>query len=214
LSANHPDFSADHPANYVMMYLCSMEDPGLIILPAHRMLNQVPAAARASLIQKAGAYFDIITIPYKNGQQAEARAQFMSILSSNNSKNCIGVFMKDPRELYLLTLKPGVMDRMFTDELPEVVRNIDVTVLSRLIFMEIFGFDQFRHDNEKLIAYSSTAKDAIDAVDTGKHDIAFIMNPTKIQQVRKIAEAGLVMPRKATYFFPKVTTGQVLNKLD
>jgi len=116
--------------------------------------------------------------------------------------------MKDPRELYLLTLKPGVMDQMFTDELPEVVRNIDVTVLSRLIFMEIFGFDQFRHDNEKLIAYSSTAKDAIDAVDTGKHDIAFIMNSTKIQQVRKIAEAGLVMPRKATYFFPKVTTGQ------
>jgi uncharacterized protein (DUF1015 family) len=191
-----------------------MEDPGLIILPAHRMLNQVPAASRLSLMKKAGAYFDIITIPYKNGQQAEARAQFMSILSSNNSKNCIGVFMKDPRELYLLTLKPGVMDQMFTDELPEVVRNIDVTVLSRLIFMEIFGFDQFRHDNEKLIAYSSTAKDAIDSVDTGKHDITFILNPTKIQQVRKIAEAGLVMPRKATYFFPKVITGQVLNKLD
>jgi uncharacterized protein (DUF1015 family) len=122
--------------------------------------------------------------------------------------------MKERRELNLLTLKPGVMDRMFTDELPEVVRNIDVTVLSRLIFMEIFGFDQFRHDNEKLIAYSSTAKDAIDSVDTGKHDITFILNPTKIQQVRKIAEAGLVMPRKATYFFPKVITGQVLNKLD
>ncbi len=214
LSVKRPDFNGDHPANYVMMYLCSMEDPGLIILPAHRMLNQVPAAARASLIKKAKAYFNIITIPYKNGQQAEARAQFMSILSSNNSKNCIGVFMKERRELNLLTLKPGVMDRMFTDELPEVVRNIDVTVLSRLIFMEIFGFDQFRHDNEKLIAYSSTAKDAIDAVDTGKHDITFILNPTKIQQVRKIAEAGLVMPRKATYFFPKVITGQVLNKLD
>jgi uncharacterized protein (DUF1015 family) len=214
VSANRPDFSEDHPANYVMMYLCSMEDPGLIILPAHRMLNQVPAAARASLIQKAGAYFDIITIPYKNGQQAEASAQFISILSSNNSKNCIGVFMKDRRELNVLTLKSGVMDQMFTDELPEVVRNIDVTVLSRLIFMEIFGFDQFRHDNEKLIAYSSSVKDAINAVDTGKHDIAFIMNPTKIQQVRKIAEAGLVMPRKATYFYPKVITGQVLNKLD
>ncbi|MGD9334405.1 MAG: DUF1015 domain-containing protein [Desulfobacterales bacterium] len=214
LSANRPTFSGDHPANYVMMYLCSMEDPGLIILPAHRLLNQVPVTTRLSLIKKAGTYFDIITIPYKNGQQAEARNQFMSILSTNNLKNCIGVFMKDRRELYVLTLKPGVMDQMFTDELPEVIRNIDVTVLSRLIFMEIFGFDQCRHDNEKLIAYSSIAKDAIDAVDTGKHDIAFIMNPTKIQQVRNIAEAGLIMPRKATYFFPKVIAGQVLNKLD
>jgi len=214
LSTEHPNFNGDHPANYVMMYLCSMEDPGLIVLPAHRMLNEVSAAARGSLIKKAKAYFDIITIPYKDDQRAEARAQFISTLTSNNSKNCIGVFMKDRRELYLLTLKPGVMDQMFTDELPEVIRNIDVTVLSRLIFMEILGFDQSRHDNEKLIAYSSIAKDAIDAVDAGRHDITFILNPTKIQQVRDIAEAGLIMPRKATYFFPKVITGQVLNKLD
>ena len=214
LSVKRPDFNGDHPANYVMMYLCSMEDPGLIILPAHRMLNEVSAVARASLIKKARPYFDIITIPYKDGQRAEARDQFISILTSNNSKNCIGVFMKDQRELYLLTLKSGVMDQMFTDELPEVIRNIDVTVLSRLIFMEILGFDQSRHDNEKLIAYSSIAKDAIDAVDTGRHDITFILNPTKVEQVRNIAEAGLIMPRKATYFFPKVITGQVLNKLD
>jgi len=214
LSTEHPNFNGDHPANYVMMYLCSMEDPGLIILPAHRMLNDVSAAAIVSLIKKAKAYFDIIIIPYKDGQRAEARAQFISTLTSNNSKNCIGVFMKDRRELYLLTLKPGVMDQMFTDELPEVIRNIDVTVLSRLIFMEILGFDQSRHDNEKLIAYSSIAKDAIGAVDAGRHDITFILNPTKIQQVRDIAEAGLIMPRKATYFFPKVITGQVLNKLD
>jgi len=213
LSTEHPNFNGDHPANYVMMYLCSMEDPGLIVLPAHRMLNEVSAAARGSLIKKAKAYFDIITIPYKDDQRAEARAQFISTLTSNNSKNCIGVFMKDRKELYLLTLKPGVMDQMFTDELPEVIRNIDVTVLSRLIFMEILGFDQSRHDNEKLIAYSSIAKDAIDAVDAGRHDITFILNPTKIQQVRDIAEAGLIMPRKATYFFPKVITGQVLNKL-
>jgi len=213
LSTEHPNFNGDHPANYVMMYLCSMEDPGLIVLPAHRMLNEVSAAARGSLIKKAKAYFDIITIPYKDDQRAEARAQFISTLTSNNSKNCIGVFMKDRKELYLLTLKPGVMDQMFTDELPEVIRNIDVTVLSRLVFMEILGFDQSRHDNEKLIAYSSIAKDAIDAVDTGRHDITFILNPTKVEQVRNIAEAGLIMPRKATYFFPKVITGQVLNKL-
>jgi uncharacterized protein (DUF1015 family) len=214
VSAKHPDFNGDHPANYVMMYLCSMEDPGLIILPAHRMLNEVSASERASLIKKARPYFDIITIPYKDGARAQARERFISILTSNTLKNCIGVFMKDQKELYLLTLKSGVMDKMFADELPEVIRNIDVTVLSRLIFMEILGFDPSRHDNEKLIAYSSIAKDAIDAVDAGRHDISFILNPTKIEQVRNIAKAGLIMPRKATYFFPKVITGQVLNKLD
>jgi uncharacterized protein (DUF1015 family) len=191
-----------------------MEDPGLIILPAHRMLNQVPAEARTSLIHKAKDYFDIITIPYKDDHHKEGLTQFISILKSNTSKNCIGVFMKDCPEFNLLTLKPGIMERMFGDELPEVIRNIDVTVLTRLIFMEILGFDQARLDNEKLIAYSSVAEEAIDAVAAGRHDMAFILNPTKIQQVRDIAEAGLIMPRKATYFFPKVITGQVMNGLD
>ena len=213
-SAGNPDLNGGYPTNYVMMYLCSMEDPGLVILPAHRMLNQIPAEARASFVDNAKDYFDIITIPYKDGHHKEGVTQFISILQSNTSKNCIGVFMKDCPELNLLTLKPGIMEKMFGDELPEVIRNIDVTVLTRLIFMEILGFDQARLDNEKLIAYSSVAEEAIDAVAAGRHDMAFILNPTKIEQVRDIAEAGLIMPRKATYFFPKVITGQVMNRLD
>jgi len=214
LSTNDPNFNSSHPANYVMMYLCSMEDSGLIILPAHRMFNKVHASARGTLISKAAEYFEIAVYPYKGTRSEEARDEFIAALKSNNSKNCIGVFMKDRPELYLLTLKPGVMERMFGDKLTEVLRNIDVTVLTRLILMELLGFDQDRLDNEKLIAYSSIAEDAIDAVAAGRHDITFILNPTKIQQVRNIAEAGLIMPRKATYFFPKVITGQVLNKLD
>ena len=212
LSTHASNFNGNHPANYVMMYLCSMEDSGLIILPAHRMLNEVPVEKRESLIQKAKKYFEIITIPY-NGNSKENLSQFISILKSNASKHCIGVCMKDCQELYLFTLKPGVMDNMFGDELPEVIRNIDVTVLTRLIFMELLSFDQARLDNEKLIAYSSIAEDAVNAVFAGRHDIAFILNPTKIQQVRDIANAGLIMPRKATYFFPKVITGQVMNSL-
>jgi uncharacterized protein (DUF1015 family) len=213
LSVRTSNFNDKHPANYVMMYLCSMEDPGLIILPAHRLLNEVPVEARESLIHKTKAYFDIITIPYNNKQHKENLSQFISILKSNASKHCIGVCMKDCPELYLLILKPDVMENMFGEELPKVLRNIDVTVLTRLIFMEVLGFDQARLDNERLIAYSSIAEEAIDKVFAGEHDIAFILNPTKIQQVRDIANSGLIMPRKATYFFPKVITGQVMNSL-
>ena len=214
LSARTSNFNGNHPANYVMMYLCSMEDPGLVILPAHRLLNEIPVETRESLIHKTKDYFDIITIPYNDEHHKENLSQFISILKSNASRHCIGVCMKDCPELYLLILKPDVMENMFGDELPEVLRNIDVTVLTRLIFMEVLGFDQARLDNERLIAYSSIAEEAIDTVFAGKHDIAFILNPTRIQQVRDIANSGLIMPRKATYFFPKVITGQVMNKLD
>jgi uncharacterized protein (DUF1015 family) len=213
LSTNNSNFDDSHPANYVMMYLCSMEDPGLIILPAHRMLDEVSPALRMSFISRAAEFFDVITFPFKAVDRDQVRDEFLSALKANWLKNCIGVFMKDCPELYLLVLKPRIMERMFRDELPETLRNIDVTVLTRLIFMELLGFDQARLDNEKLIAYTSAAGKAIDAVEAGKHDIAFILNPTKIEQVRNIAESGLIMPRKATYFFPKVITGQVMNPL-
>jgi uncharacterized protein (DUF1015 family) len=213
LAENTPDFNGTHPANYVMMYLCGMEDPGVVVLPAHRMLNEVPASTRASLISKASDFFDITTIPYKGEQRQKNRTEFLALLKANTSKNCLGVFMKDCPELYLLTLKPNVMERMFGDELADSLRNIDVTVLTRLLFMEILGFDQARLDNENLIAYTRLAEEAIDLVEDGKHDITFILNPTKIEQVRHIAAEGLIMPRKATYFYPKVITGQVLNRL-
>lgn len=208
-----PGFSPDHPANAVMMYLCGMEDPGLIILPAHRMFDEVDASARADLIPRAAEYFDIEKFPFNGNGRDKACSEFISALKSNTQTNCVGIFMKDRPEFYMLKLKPGLMERMFGGELPKSLINIDVTVLDRLILMEILGFDQNRLDNEKLIAYSSVAEEAIDAIAAGKHDISFILNPTRIDQVRRVAEAGLIMPNKATYFYPKVITGHIMNKL-
>ena len=213
LSENDPDFTEDHPANYVMMYLCSMEDPGLVILPAHRMLKGVDESKLNTSIEKAGKYFDIKTISFKEETFEKAQEEFISGLKSDVSKNIIGIFVKSRREFYLLTLKPNAMEQKYGDEIPESLKCIDVTVLTRLIFMEILGFDRARLDNDKLIGYSSIAEEAVEKVNAGKYDIAFILNPTRIGQVRRIAEEGLIMPRKATYFYPKVIVGQVLNKL-
>jgi uncharacterized protein (DUF1015 family) len=88
-----------------------------------------------------------------------------------------------------------------------------VTVLTRLIFMEILGFDQQKLDNEKTISYTSEADAALDTVESAEGDMGFILKPTSIAQVRRVAEEGLIMPRKTTYFYPKVLTGQVLNDL-
>jgi uncharacterized protein (DUF1015 family) len=213
ISSSDPDFKKDHPANYVMMYLSSMEDPGLVILPAHRMVKGLKSSITGSFINKAEDYFDILTIPFMDGDFKRSRADFISILKSNASKNIIGALMKGSKEFYLLTLKSGVMERMFSNELPEALRYLDVTVLTRLIFTEIFGFDNSKLDNESIITYSSIEKQAIEAAVSGKCDISFILNPTKIEQVRDIANNGLTMPRKSTYFYPKVITGIVLNKL-
>jgi uncharacterized protein (DUF1015 family) len=213
IAASNKDFSKDHPANFVMMSLSSMEDPGLIILPAHRILSEVDPEILNSFEKKAEPYFKITTFAFAPHQINQVREKFIAQLHLHKERNCIGMFMKNRDAFILMTLKPGVMNTLFSDEIPESLRNLDVTVLTRLIFMEILGFDQNRLDNEKLITYSSREKDAIEIVRSANYDVTFILNPTKKEQVRQVAQEGLIMPRKSTYFYPKVISGHVLNSL-
>jgi len=203
-----------HPAGYVMMYLSSMEDPGLIILPAHRMFKDIPDAKLGALISKAAEFFTISEFPFSPGRRQAVQSDLSASLNRHRADNAIGVFVKNTACFYLLTLKPGAMTRRFKEELPEALRTLDVTVLTRLLLMEILGFDQNRLDDESRVGYASTGIQAIEAVAAGRYDITFILNPTPIDQVRRVAEAGLIMPRKSTYFFPKVLAGQVFHALD
>jgi len=213
VSKNNPEFSETHPANFIMMYLCSMEDPGLIIMPAHRMLTGVKESNLHGFKHNASNYFDIAEIPFDPQLPDKSVEMFISALRSESPTSKIGVFIKNRNILYILSLKQQVMETKYGNELPESLMHLDVTVLTKLILPEIVGFDQAGFDDEKLITYTSSDNDAIDQISSGKCDIAFILNPTKIEQVQRIAGEGLIMPRKSTYFYPKVITGQVINKL-
>jgi uncharacterized protein (DUF1015 family) len=209
LKETRSDFNGTHPANFIMMSLVSMSDPGLVILPAHRILSNIPDETRNTFISRAKTYFDISALP----GDPNGISEMMSRLTANAIPHQLGVVMKDCQTFFLLSLKPGVMDDLFRKELPPALRHLDVTVLTRLILMELLGFDQQKLDDEKTIAYASKEADAFEAVVSGKYDMSFILQPTKIEQVRQVAEEGLIMPRKSTYFYPKVLTGQVLNDL-
>jgi uncharacterized protein (DUF1015 family) len=121
--------------------------------------------------------------------------------------------MKNQAALYIMTLKEGVMQELFGEELPDALSDLDVTVLTRLLMMELLGFDQARLDDAAKIGYATTSRAAVAAVQEGEADVAFILNPTRIDQVQRVAHEGLIMPRKSTYFYPKVITGQVFNLL-
>ncbi|MFO7665793.1 MAG: DUF1015 domain-containing protein [Desulfobacterales bacterium] len=213
VSGNDSEFSETHPANFIMMYLCSMEAPGLIILPAHRLLTGVMESNLSGFEHKASKYFDITQIPFDPKAPDKATGNFFSALRSESMSNKIGVLIKNRNIFYILSLKQQVMETKYGSELPESLMRLDVTVLTKLILPEIVGFDQGGFDDEKLIAYTSSDTDAMEQTYSGKCDIAFILNPTKIEQVQRIAGEGLIMPRKSTYFYPKVMTGEVINKL-
>lgn len=212
-SKNNPQFAPDHSSNYILMYLCSMEDPGLIILPAHRLLTGINDPYLSGFMSKASEYFDITTIEPDKKNPEKTKSSFIRSLRSEGAACKIGVLLRNSNNFYILLLKGDIMKEKFGNEMPESLMNLDVTVLSNLLLTEILGIDQSGFDNEKLIAYSSSDKEAMENISSGRYDIAFILNPTKIEQVRKIAGEGLIMPRKSTYFYPKVITGQVINKL-
>ncbi len=122
--------------------------------------------------------------------------------------------MRNKEAFYVLRLRKGVMERLFADLLPGPLMRLDVTVVTQVFLKNILEFDETDLDNEENLSYTSKIPEAIDAVRKFGRAAAFIMNPTRIKEVQEIADARLVMPRKSTYFYPKVITGLVINRID
>jgi uncharacterized protein (DUF1015 family) len=214
LQDTDPGFSDSHPANFVLMYLCSMSDPGLIILPAHRLLKSISAEEMEQAIKASyGPTSRLPSTPIRRTIASRSSGPFWTISVQAPIGRPSAFMLTRQPVFYLLTLRTGVMDDLFGDKLDASLRLLDVTVLTRLVFMKIMGFDQARLDNEQLIGYASTADKALQSIDTGAYDVAFILNPTRMEQVQEVAQKGLIMPRKSTYFYPKVKSGLVMNTL-
>ena len=109
--------------------------------------------------------------------------------------------------------KPGIMKEHFGHEMHASLLDLDVSVLTHLMMMKLLGFDQDWLDDETKISYRTRIKDALAAVKENGADLCFLLNPTRIEQVKRVAEHGLIMPRKSTYFYPKEISGLVMNDL-
>ncbi|MDL2270162.1 DUF1015 domain-containing protein [Desulfosarcina sp. OttesenSCG-928-G17] len=213
LRETDPLFTDQHPANDVMMYLCSMSDPGLIILPAHRLVREVGPEVLKTALDRARSFFDIADYPFTPDTRKAVEEKFLEALTQHAKNQAIGVYGRGAPVFHLLTLKPGAMNAEFGDALDPALQELDVTVLTRLVFMRILGFDQARLDDATKFGYVTDAGEALAAIDSGEFDAAFLLNPTRIDQVAEVAQKGLTMPRKSTYFYPKVRSGLVMNIL-
>mgnify|MGYP002416784302 CR=1 FL=1 len=114
----------------------------------------------------------------------------------------------------LLTLKDAaVMDGVLPDQSP-VSRQLDVNVLHTLILERLMGIDKENMANQKNLTYTRDMDEAIAGVREGAFQACFVMNPTRVEEIRDVAAAGEKMPQKSTYFYPKLITGLTLNSLD
>jgi uncharacterized protein (DUF1015 family) len=209
----HPDTPPDHPVNFVLMYLAAMDDPGMVIRPAHRLLKAVGRDVADDMLRRARDFFEVAEYPWTGADRSEVQARFFAGLGENPDRTSIGFLDANRSAFHLLRIRPGVMADRYGEELSAALRDLDVTVLTRLIFMDLMGFDHARLDDERLIGYASVAAEAAKAVAEGPYDAAFFLNPTRIEQVQRVAREREIMPRKSTYFYPKVITGQVIHSL-
>ncbi len=205
-----PGFSSEHPANFVMMSLSSMADPGVVILPTHRLVKRFGDIEPDAFLRRAEAFFDLR--PFAASQNRLPEDFVAALKDRGDGCQRFGIAFGADRRLWLFTLKPAAMAR-YGDELPPPLQALDVSVATRLILMELAGLEARDLDDLSCITYTSRLDEAFDAACSGGCAMALMLNPTPIEQVRTVAEAGLIMPRKSTYFYPKVINGQVFNPL-
>ncbi len=214
MAKRFPDPGKVAAFNYTLMFLCPMEDPGLTIFPVHRALNRFFDLPPASLEKKLSEDFIVERIPFDSvNKNKVTRDFFLKLEEKGQANHGFGLYMSRTSWFYLLTLRPESLEKPWGEDLPPLLRKLDVIILSRLIFQKVLGVRREELDQENIIEYRHDRLDVLKLVEKGQSQMGFILNPTPIDQVRQIAEASLVMPRKSTYFYPKTLTGLVMNSL-
>ena len=190
-------------SEYVMMFLIDMENDGLVVFPTHRIVKGIEGFSGEKLLEDAKKYFDVAPVSvdkieefldeqYKLGKKAYVYY---------DGTNCAALTLKD------IT----VMDKIFPDK-SEALRRLDVTVLHSLVLEETLGIDKENMANQKNLTYTRNITEALNSA-KGEADCCFILNPTRIEEIAAVAAAGEKMPQKSTYFYPKLITGMVMNKI-
>lgn len=214
MRTRHGRGKGEKPYEYLMMYLTDMSDDGLTILPSHRLIKKYDEFKIDDFIKKANQWFNINEIRLSYLSKDNLCNNIKKLLEQGGLNNSAFVFHSNKEEKYwLLSLRKSAMDKAENDLHPSL-RKLDVIVLSRLILQKCLGLRKEDLDNEGLFHYNSNMSDTISLVDSGAYEMVFMLNPTKMEQVKEIANNSLIMPRKSTYFFPKVLTGMVFNKID
>ncbi len=194
--------------DYQMIFMCDMEHPGLVVLPTHRLVRDLEHFDKEEVLSKCKKHFEI--------KEFESTDNMSDMLYQKykEGKNSFGFYCGDSKWTMLTLKKNSEAVKKACPGLCKALRCLDVTILHTLILEKIFGIDKENMAQQINLTYSKSYDEAITAVDEGKAQCSFIMNPTRVDQISAVASNGEKMPQKSTYFYPKMITGMVMNKLD
>jgi uncharacterized protein (DUF1015 family) len=199
------------PFNYIMTYFANMNDENVVILPTHRLVRGYQPKPFLQLEEALQTYFYVEQYP----KTAEGKSWFLKALKNTGKKHrVIGAsFKRDPRYLILRLKNKRMMQRLAKD-LSAPLRELELSTLHHLILEHILGLSPQQQTSGETIRYSQDEDGVLQALEKEDYQAAFILNPTKSADILTVANGGEKMPQKSTYFYPKLVSGLVINKLD
>ena len=193
--------------DYQMMMLVNMEHPGLVVFPTHRIVRDLESFDREKVIDSCKEYFDV--------EEYQSTANIEEVLGKlyKENKKAFGMYCGGESWTLLVLRSMEAMEKLLPN-VSAASQGLDVSVLHTLILEKLMGIDAENMAKQINLTYEKQIENALAAVNRGEANCAFILNPTKISEICDVSSAGEKMPQKSTYFYPKLITGLVMNKLD
>ncbi|MBN2295154.1 MAG: DUF1015 domain-containing protein [Pirellulales bacterium] len=197
----------DHPANYVLMMCVGMEDPGLAVMPTHRLFTGVPKMTADELVAKLGDCFETNTV----GQDPDLAHEIWEDIVTADDQGTIGLYASGDNRWVTASLTDAgraKMAQVATDH-NEDWQALGVSILHRLILDTLLGATDLPKPN-----YVHLVDEVVDGLKTGEYPLAALVMPATVEDIRKISIGGERMPAKSTYFYPKLLSGLLFNPLE
>ena len=192
--------------DYVMMMLVDMEHEGLAVFPTHRLVHGLADFDSLRLLQQCQDLFRVTRHTGLEQIQPALDAEYQA-------EHVAFAFYCGGEEWDLLVLKDLSAMDYFLPGKSQASRSLDVAVLHTLVLDKCLGIDEANMANQVNLAYTRDLSEAVASVRRGESQCAFLLNPTRVTEIRDVAAAGEKMPQKSTYFYPKLITGLVMNRL-
>jgi uncharacterized protein (DUF1015 family) len=194
------------PYEFAMMTFINMDSPGLLILPTHRVVQSLPSFSMQSLREGATEYFSVeevdasIDASRATSILKEAGQTGTALLAVGRDRVFLLSRCKAPAAVF-----GGLSLRQ---------QGLDVVQLHKCLLEGVLGISEEAIRNQQNVTYIRDATEAMNMVRQGKANVAFLMNPARMQQIREIAFAGEVLPQKSTDFYPKLLSGLTVYALE
>lgn len=201
-------------ADYIMMTLIAATDPGLRILPTHRLLRRADEERLSNLAERLKEHFDMSRYPVSASHSPDGVPAWKRALAeAGRAGPAFAAYGVEPGVCLVLTARdPSNLKRQLPADKPSAWRNLDVSLLHAVILDDMLALNGPEAAKDTL-DFSADEEALIRAVDEGTAALAFFLNPVPARSVIDVADAGVRMPPKSTYFYPKTPAGLVINPL-